>query len=138
MLFAVLAVIIMAVINAYLDFRIIAGGKSPDHNKEAVLRGLTILFIAIIFNGHWLLIVFRFIALASVFWIVFEIILNWLRHRPLLYVGDNAKTDLFAKSIFPIHTGRFLLIFKISLLIASICLMERFGQGSVLPQLHSF
>jgi len=119
----------MAIINARIDFDIIDNGKSPDHTKEALIRGAIILALSVFAGGFWWMIGLRFTSASAVFWIIFELALNWLRMKPLLYVGENAKTDLFFKSIFPTNTGLYLLIFKISLLISTICLMVHFGQA---------
>lgn len=128
MVLFITAVLLMSAINAWLDYMVITRGGSPDHTKSAFIRGLAILALSVIINGYWMLILARFIFGAALFWIVFELVLNKLRNRDWLYVGENAKTDQIFKYIFLKNTGIFMLVFKLTILISSICLMVHFGQ----------
>lgn len=122
--------IFMAVLNAWIDYLVISNGNSPDHTKNAIVRGFVLFIVSVIVGGPWWIIGLRFISGAATFWIVFEILLNRLRRRHWLYVGENAKTDLVFKKLFPRNTGVHLLIIKVTILIVSICLILLFGEAS--------
>lgn len=126
MIYAICAM--MGLINAWIDYKVILSGNSPNHTLEACIRGTVILLVAILIYDTWPMRILGFITGAAVFWLKFEMMLNLLRNRPLFYVGYTAKTDLFIRSIFPGKPETALFIIKITILIASICLMALFGQ----------
>lgn len=118
----------MGLINAWIDYKVILSGKSPNHTLEAWIRGAAILLASIMIYDTWTMRILGFVTGAAVFWLKFEMMLNLLRNRPLFYVGYTAKTDLFIRSLFPKTPETALLIIKITILISSICLTALFGK----------
>ena len=105
--------IILAIVNGLIDGRLINSGKNIDHTSSAIIRGILLGMIS--------LLNFKvFILGASIFWIIFEIVLNLTRKKPVLYVGFTSKLDKLTRTIFPKNTGVYYLLVKILVLVLSI------------------
>ncbi len=110
--------ILIPVLNAFIDYLIISKGAKIKHTVEALIRGILIGAIAYNTAPH----VAIFILGCSIFWLLFELILNTLRGKPLLYVGYTAFTDKLIRRIFPKPE---IPLFTVKILI--LCLTIHFG-----------
>ena len=91
--------------NVYLD----RTGRKPNYLIMFILRGMAAILHGILFNPHNLydyLPIFLF--QITSFWLLFEIFLNVIRHKPLLYF-DNVEHDsgwidkIFSKLGYTFH-----------------------------------
>ena len=103
----------VAAMNAALDATLIEEGKQIRHGLEALIRGAILLALA---GFHFDL----FVLSCAIFWIVFEIMLNLLRRKPLLYVGYTAWQDRMLRKWFPKHPEYILLAIKLISLIMAV------------------
>ena len=98
--------------------RIEISKKPIRHRLSAIFRGFALFGNALLLapKGAKL----HYFALECViFWIVFELIINRLRDKPLLYVGSGEIDELF-KEHFPQHPGRSMFIVKLIMLAISL------------------
>lgn len=108
----ILLVIILALLDAYFDFRIIDKGGEIRHGLEALIRGLIFLGLAIVTGS----IILNFLLYSVIFWIVFEASLNLLRKRNILYIGYTAWSDKLIRSIFGQNAEIALIVIKTTIL----------------------
>lgn len=109
----------VAFINAYIDYHIISSGGRVRHALESVIR------FSIIFALSWYTIPTLLFGL-SIFWIVFEIVLNRLRDKHWLYVGYTAMSDKLIRRMFGDTSDKILFSIKITILLISLYLIFKF------------
>lgn len=84
---------IVAILSeTYRNYYIIEIKKSrPNYLQSFVLRGMAAILHGILFNPHNMgdylpVLIFQ----VTSFWLLFEVSLNYLRHKPLLYYGETS------------------------------------------------
>ena len=107
----VLAILLMwtlglVCVNALIDYEMISSGGRINHVQEAIIRFVVLCLVAW-FDP------LKFIFCASVFWILFELLLNMFRGKPLLYVGQTAWIDRQIHKIFKDRAEIGLLVIKL-------------------------
>lgn len=84
--------------EAYRNYYIIEKSKSrPNYLQSFVLRGMAAILQGVLFNpqnmADYLPV---FIFQVSSFWLLFDVLLNYMRQKPFLYVGkDSGYIDKF-------------------------------------------
>lgn len=104
-------VLVIAIVNAYIDYRIIKSGRWINHKVESISRAIIIGTISSS--------ILEFVLGCIIFWLVFEITLNFLRKKSILYVGHTAWSDKTIRRMFPKNTEFKFFIIKIILLCLS-------------------
>jgi hypothetical protein len=112
-------IILFTVINAIFDYELIKRGKKVNHTLEALIRGVIIALLSL--GDQFIL---TFIFNASVFWIIFELLLNISIKQHPLFVGTTATTDKIIRRIFPINTGYYLLTIKLIICVTTYFLIS--------------
>ena len=87
--------IISAILNAWLNVKIIRTKMYFNfHIQQALL--LSVLFTALYFKFT----IHEILIGVVIYWILFDLILNWLVGYDLLYVGNTSKIDILMNKIY--------------------------------------
>lgn len=87
---------------AEIDYEDIKVGNTINHDLGWRTRALALATIGLpIALVDWVSYLVYLPLVAVIFWIGFDLRLNYLRDKDWLYVGYNAKTDLFFRKHFP-------------------------------------
>ena len=79
-------------LEAYRNYFIIEIKQTrPNYLQSFVIRAMAAILHGILFNPHnmgdyWPVLLYQGIS----FWILFELLLNYIRQKPLLYYGENS------------------------------------------------
>jgi len=93
--------------RAIIDYKLISKNKTIDHAENAIVTCTTAAILCIVVESITL-----FPILLNIHWLVFDIVLNYLRNLPLQYVGRAAKTDRLLK----VYSKGHVILFKLVLL----------------------
>lgn len=78
--------------RAIIDYTLINKNKIIDHTENAIVTCSLASILCIVDKS-----VMLFPVLLCVHWLIFDILLNWLRGLPLQYLGRAARTDRFLR-----------------------------------------
>jgi hypothetical protein len=106
-------IILFSLISAQIDYTKISSKETVNHTINALIRLIVIGILSL--HGDLLTLIYHL----SIFWIIFELRLNYLLKVPLLYVGITTFSDKLLRRIFPENTGIYLLIIKLTILCLS-------------------
>jgi len=83
---------VFIVAEAYRNYRIIEVNKSrPDYLHSFVVRGMAAIGHGVLFDPHNMADYLPvFILQVSSFWVLFDFALNYMRKKPLLYIGAKS------------------------------------------------
>lgn len=109
LLFAIFLFFCALIYNIFRDYGIIWAGNKINHNKGAVIKGLSLLpcIILFAFNSEakigWALLV-SWVMVCAWFWLSFDGLLNLSRQHNFWFTGsedgkDDAKTDNLLQSV---------------------------------------
>ena len=112
--------LLFIVAEAYRNYRIIEIGNSrPDYLQSFVLRGMAAIGHGVLFDpanmGEYLPV---FIFQVSSFWVLFPVVLNYMRQKPLLYY--NTTSGWIARVFAWIGSDGFYFFCKILSLVVSV------------------
>ncbi len=89
--------------EAFIQSKSIKAGSKPNYLMLFIIRGMFSIFHGILLNVQYgtyqypVLVGFQICS----FWILFDLILNFLRKKPILYKGDNSGyIDKLSYSIY--------------------------------------
>ena len=83
--------IIFTLLSAYYDaVELKAGRYFKDHTPRALFRVLVLFIISVLFNTHVLI-------LLSVFYLIFDTMLNVFWGKPWNYIGNTSTLDKFKR-----------------------------------------
>lgn len=78
--------------EVYRNYRIIEINKGkPSYLHSFVVRGMAAIIHGVLFDPHNMAEYLPvFIYQVTSFWILFDLILNWMREKPMLYLGKES------------------------------------------------
>lgn len=109
--------------TAYLHYHEIEVKNKPiNHNIWTLYRGVFFLINTLIYTSNISAVIVLTMLQSALYWVLFEILLNSYRDRPLLYVGYTAEIDKFFRREFPAYPEKAMLSAKIILLFLALIL----------------
>ena len=95
-------VILIAICLAYYDSTILNVGKYIyDHTSRAIVRGITLAGVSFVPIQEGIIEYFLIFTInCTIFWIVFDILINIMTDKSPYYIGGQAKTDKMARNLF--------------------------------------
>ena len=84
--------IVAILAEAYRNYYIIEIKKSrPNYLQSFVMRGMAAILHGVLFDpqnmgDYWPVLLFQ----VTSFWLLFDLSLNFLRHKPVLYIGKSS------------------------------------------------
>lgn len=99
--------------EVYRNYRIIEINHSrPSYLKSFVVRGMAAIMHGVLFNpvnmhDYWPVLIYQ----VTSFWVLFDLSLNWLRQKPMLYMGK--QSGLIDKAFNWIGSDGFLFFCKV-------------------------
>lgn len=99
----------IAIIEGVLDARRINKGHYVDHFVSASLRVAAISGLSFVIYPYYLDLIGMVITLLSIYWILFDLTINYVRGLPLFYIG---RTSFIDRTIikFGFDNGSFLIL----------------------------
>jgi hypothetical protein len=94
--------------RAIIDYKLISKNKTIDHTENAIVTCTTAAILCIIAKSITL-----FPILLNIHWLIFDVVLNYLRNLPLQYLGRSAWTDRVLK----VYSKGHVILFKTVLLV---------------------
>lgn len=121
MIYLIFVALTTAIINAFIDNHQIKKhwGKLKHLNyvSRKIIRFSIFITSSLLLTKGWFILL-AFILQSCIFWLVFDLLLNYLRQLPLLYLGKGAWIDRMSAN----YKGIVMLLFKSLLIVVTIVL----------------